>query len=109
MIDTLIQHHQTIAGLTLAFALITVVWKTVGLAFIPGYEELFGDAPEAYYPRRVAENENAWHWFYFVMYGVFGTAAQLAGFLMILNVLFYPVAYDSERQYRSKCDTDTTS
>lgn len=85
MIDTLIQHDTTLAGGALAMCVIVVIWKTVGLAIVPGYEEMFGDAPHAYYPRRIVQeqsNDLAWHWLYLIMYGVFGTAAQLAGLLI---------------------------
>ena len=54
----------------------TLVWKTVGLGALPGWEEIFG-GPGAQYPRARALTP-AWQIGYIALYGVFGALATLA-------------------------------
>lgn len=74
------------AELPLAFAcvllaVVTLLWKTVGLAFVPGWEEMFGGVGSQY-PRRVESLTPAWEIGYLLMYGVLGTVATTAGLLV---------------------------
>lgn len=62
-------------------AVVTLVWKTVGLAFLPGWEEIFGGVGSQY-PRRVESLAPAWEVGYLLMYGVLGTVATTAGLLV---------------------------
>ena len=62
-------------------AVVTLIWKTVGLAFLPGWEEMFGGVG-AQYPRRVESLAPAWELGYLLMYGVLGTMATTAGLLV---------------------------
>lgn len=55
----------------------TLVWKTVGLGALPGWEEIFG-GPGAQYPRARALTP-AWQIGYIAMYGVFGALSTIAG------------------------------
>ena len=75
------QQEKALATLALAFTVVVVVWKSLGhLSVVPGWDVIWGDAPEAQYPRRVTESDTQWQYFYLVLYGVLGTAAQYAGF-----------------------------
>ena len=65
----------------LSLALITLIWKTVGLEFVPGWEEMFGGVGSQY-PRRDESLAPAWKLGYLMMYGVLGTAATAAGVLV---------------------------
>ncbi|ULQ47943.1 hypothetical protein JN531_006535 [Flagellatimonas centrodinii] len=65
----------------LCLAVVTVIWKTVGLAFLPGWEEIFGGLGSQY-PRRVESVSPAWKLGYFLMYGVLGTVATAASVLV---------------------------
>lgn len=62
-------------------AVVTLIWKTVGLSFLPGWEEMFGGLGSQY-PRRVESLAPAWEVGYLLMYGVFGTVATTAGLLV---------------------------
>lgn len=73
--------ERPLAYVVLALALATVVWKTVGLEFVPGWEEMFGGVG-AQYPRRVEPMDGAWKGAYFVIYGLLGTTATIAGLLV---------------------------
>jgi len=64
-----------------ALAVVTLIWKTVGLAFLPGWEEMFGGIGSQY-PRRVESLAPAWEVGYLLMYGVLGTVATTAGLLV---------------------------
>ncbi|MEM7152785.1 MAG: hypothetical protein AAF799_08080 [Myxococcota bacterium] len=64
---------------TLAFT--TIIWKTVGLDFVPGWEEMFG-VVGAQYPRRVEPMAPAWSIAYLIVYGFLGTASTAAGVLV---------------------------
>ena len=70
-----------LAYVSLALALTTLVWKTVGLGFVPGWEEMFGGVG-AQYPRRVVPMASGWKVAYLAVYGVLGTGATLAGLLV---------------------------
>lgn len=65
----------------LCLAVVTLIWKTVGLEFLPGWEEMFGGLGSQY-PRRVEPVAPAWKLGYFMMYGVLGTVATAAGVLV---------------------------
>lgn len=65
----------------LGLALITLIWKTVGLEFVPGWEEMFGGVGSQY-PRRDESLAPAWKISYLMMYGVLGTAATTAGLIV---------------------------
>lgn len=58
-----------------------LVWKTVGLGFVPGWEEMFGGVG-AQYPRRPEALSPAWGLAYLLVYGVLGTAATAGGLLI---------------------------
>ncbi len=65
----------------LCLAVVTLVWKTLGLEFLPGWDEIFGGVGSQY-PRRVETVAPAWKLGYLLMYGVLGTAATIAGLLV---------------------------
>ena len=91
-LDPAAPHYRLLAPRTevpLAFscaglAVVTLIWKTVGLSFLPGWEEMFGGVG-AQYPRRVESLSTAWSFGYLLVYGVFGTVATLAGLLVTLR------------------------
>jgi len=60
--------------------LFTIIWKTVGVSWIPfGLGERFQEVFSAgYYPRDMQRNESAYNILFLLMYGVLGTAAQIA-------------------------------
>ena len=65
-------------------AAVTLIWKTVGLSFLPGWDEMFGGVG-AQYPREPESLSGAWSVGYLLVYGVFGTAATLAGLFVTLR------------------------
>lgn len=65
----------------LGLAAVTLVWKTIGLEFLPGWEEMFGGVGSQY-PRRVESMAPAWKLGYFMVYGVAGTVATTAGLIL---------------------------
>ena len=74
------------AEVPLAFACVclavaTLTWKTAGLEFLPGWEQMFGGFGSQY-PRRVESLTPAWKIGYLIMYGVMGTVATAAGLLV---------------------------
>ena len=73
MISALIALEKPLAYLGLTSAVTTVVWKTVGLGFIPGFDAIWG-GPR--YPRR---HGSEWDLFYLIMYGGIGVVGQWAG------------------------------
>ena len=73
MISALIALEKPLAYIGFTCAATTVIWKTVGLGFIPGFDAIWG-GPQ--YPRR---NGSEWDLFYLVMYGGIGIAGQWAG------------------------------
>lgn len=64
-------------------ALLTVVWKTCGLHFLPGYEEIFAEGDAQYPVRKI--NLAVWNWIYLAMYGILGTVAQYNGLRISLD------------------------
>ncbi|MCH9681680.1 MAG: hypothetical protein K0V04_09625 [Deltaproteobacteria bacterium] len=70
-----------LAYICVSLAVATLVWKTVGLDFIPGWEDMFGGVG-AQYPRRVVPMSRAWGLAYLLVYGCLGTAATVAGVLV---------------------------
>eukprot|EP00581_Thalassiosira_minuscula_P017654 CAMPEP_0183717430 /NCGR_PEP_ID=MMETSP0737-20130205/11053_1 /TAXON_ID=385413 /ORGANISM="Thalassiosira miniscula, Strain CCMP1093" /LENGTH=246 /DNA_ID=CAMNT_0025946873 /DNA_START=35 /DNA_END=775 /DNA_ORIENTATION=- len=86
MIPALIKSHRLIAQVDVGLALFVLVWQTTGIieASIPGFEEIWGDAPSAQYSRRVVDQDEAewWRLFYKLMYGVGGMVAQVMGLLI---------------------------
>lgn len=59
----------------------TLVWKTVGLGWLPGWEEMFGGFGSQY-PRRVVPMAPGWALGYLLVYGVLGSAATVASVLI---------------------------
>ncbi len=76
--------ERPLAYASFAVAVTTVLWKTIGLGFVPGWDEMFG-VVGAQYPRRVAPMASSWAVAYLVVYGVLGTAATGAGVLVSLR------------------------
>lgn len=76
--------HTPLAVAAIVLAVTTVLWKTIGLSFVPGWDAVWGHAPEAQYSRRPSDNDSAWQLFYLVMYGIFGSVAQFAGLSLSL-------------------------
>lgn len=60
------------ANLALSGAVITIAWQTIGLSFIPGFDQMFG-GPESQFPREVDSKHNP---LYFAMYGALGCISQ---------------------------------
>ena len=73
MISALVGLEKPLAYVGFTAAASTIVWKTVGLGFIPGFNAIWG-GPQ--YPRR---NGSEWDLFYLVMYGGIGIVGQWAG------------------------------
>ncbi|MEO0481221.1 MAG: hypothetical protein AAF196_17265 [Planctomycetota bacterium] len=65
-------------------AVTTLVWKTVGLEFVPGWDDMFGGVG-AQYPRRAIEMSGAWKIGYLLVYGCLGTTATISGLLISLR------------------------
>ncbi len=68
------------AVFVLNITLFVIVWKTVGLSWLPfeldiSFQEVFLNG---YYPRDMERHESQYNWFYFALYGILGTAAQVA-------------------------------
>lgn len=81
-IPALVASEKTLAFLPFLAAVTTIMWKTVGLGFIPGYEEIWG-GPQ--YPRQHNETANVWDVFYLAMYGGLGMLAQWAGWRLSMD------------------------
>lgn len=73
MISAIVALEKPLAFIGLASATTAIVWKTVGLGIIPGFNAIWG-GPR--YPRR---NGSEWDLFYLVMYGGVGVVGQWAG------------------------------
>lgn len=60
--------------------LFTILWKSIGISWLPlGLGEAFGDIfAEGYYARDMERNEAGYNLFFFFLYGILGTAAQVA-------------------------------
>jgi hypothetical protein len=63
-----------LAFIAFSAASLAVVWKTVGVGFIPGFNELWG-SPR--YPRQ--GSNDSWDLFYLIMYGGLGVVGQWNG------------------------------
>lgn len=70
-----------LAYVCVGLAATTLVWKTVGLDVLPGWEDMFGGIG-AQYPRRVVPMSRAWQLAYLAVYGCLGTAATIAGLVI---------------------------
>lgn len=60
--------------------LFTIIWKTIGVSWLPfslgeHFQEVF---TSKYYPRDMERNESQYNLMFLMMYGVMGTAAQIA-------------------------------
>lgn len=64
----------------LAFTGATIVWKTVGLDWVPGFNQIFA---KGYYPRRKTPEERRYNLFYLSLYGVAGLASQVSGMKLL--------------------------
>ena len=79
--------EQAMGCVALSTTVMTMVWKSVGLTWIPfgigkAWDSIYVPQPGyevAQYPRRT-ENEHFWNTYYFVMYGVWGTYAQYSSY-----------------------------
>lgn len=60
--------------------LFTIIWKTVGISWLPfGLGERFQEVfTGGYYPRDMERHESQYNMLFLMMYGVLGTAAQIA-------------------------------
>lgn len=78
------------AGVCLAAGGLSVVWKSIGVGWIPALgpaiNVMFKGTPDGLYPRRgtlpdgtTGADEGSYRALYFLMYGVLGTAGTLAG------------------------------
>ncbi|MEO1173785.1 MAG: hypothetical protein AAFX94_17315 [Myxococcota bacterium] len=76
--------EKPLAFICVGLAATTLVWKTIGLGFVPGWEEMFGGVG-AQYPRRPQVLTPSWRLGYLAVYGVLGTAATFAGLLITLR------------------------
>jgi len=66
--------EKPLAFIAFSAASLAVVWKTVGVGFIPGFNELWG-SPR--YPRQ--GSDDSWDLFYLIMYGGLGVVGQWNG------------------------------
>lgn len=68
------------AILCLNVTIFTILWKSVGLSWMPfGLDERFQEVfTNGYYARDMQSNESQYNLFFFLLYGVIGTLAQLA-------------------------------
>lgn len=91
-----------LAYICAGLAIVTLIWKTVGLDFVPGWEEMFGGVG-AQYPRRVVPMSRGWSLAYLLMYGVLGTVATVSSVLVTRNRgdLLAPVGREVSRY--AKC------
>ena len=75
--------EKPMAVLAFSAAVLTVVWKTVGVSWIPGFgpawDACFTGGPQALYPRRASAYAPAWGIFYLLMYGGLGSIATFGG------------------------------
>ncbi|CAE7190842.1 unnamed protein product [Symbiodinium sp. CCMP2456] len=78
------------AGGALSVAVLSLVYEGIGIAWLPllgpAIQEMFKGTPDSYYPRHgtamdgtKAADEPAYTMLYLCMYGVLGTAGQVAG------------------------------
>lgn len=69
-----------VAIFVINITLFTILWKTVGLSWLPfGLDESFNAVfTGGYYPRDMRRHESAYNLFFLFAYGVLGTAAQIA-------------------------------
>lgn len=79
-LDPLRSLEYPVAILCLNVTIFTILWKSVGLSWMPfdlaeHFQAVF---TEGYYARDMQRNESQYNLFFFFLYGVLGTAAQIA-------------------------------
>lgn len=81
-IDPLRKFEYPAALLLINITAFVIVWKSVGLDWLPlGLEERFQAIfTEGYYPRDMTNREREYNALYLLLYGVLGTAAQLSSY-----------------------------
>lgn len=94
--------ERPIAAVTLGMSLLALVWKGVGITWVPivgpAMDEMFKGHPTGYYPRRgtaadgtPAADDGAYRALYLAMYGVLGTVGQWAGWQLSAQFARAPV------------------